>query len=133
MTKRQAVLVVICSLLFCNIDAGASRGLKAQQVSPIGVSLSRDTAAVKIASALSISITRSTSDSTGVERAHHAVIGAVIGAVAGIAVGYHHAKVQDARCTGECGGPRISRLVDPPLFALLGAAIGGILGYVFPT
>jgi hypothetical protein len=133
MTKRQAVLVVIGSLFFCNMDAGASRGLQAQRVSPIGVSLSRNTAAVEIAPALSISVTRSTSDSTGVERAHHAVIGAVIGAVAGLAVGYHHGRVEDARCTGECGGPRISRLVDPPLFALLGGAIGAILGYVFPS
>lgn len=122
MTKRRALRFVFCSLVFCNIEAGAGGALQGQRVAPVAARAT-----------FSIAVGRPTFDSLGVERAHHAVIGAAIGAVAGVAIGYHRGRVEDARCGGECGGPRIATLVDPPLFGLLGAAIGAAVGYLFPA
>lgn len=135
MTKRVWLRVVVCSLFLCCIEAAAGGALRAQVVAPVGVRPrpSPNTAAVQTTLTWSIFARPSTSDSPGTDRMRHAVIGAAIGAVAGVAIGYHHGKVEDARCSSECGGPRIATLVDPPLFGLLGGAIGAVVGYVFPT
>lgn len=82
-----------------------------------------------IAPALRMSVKERNADSTGVNRARNAVIGAAIGAVGGALLGVHRARVADAQCGSECGGPPIDKLIYPPLFALLGAAAGAIVGY----
>ena len=59
------------------------------------------------------------SDSLHGDRVQHAVIGAAVG----LGIGYHRGRMADANCSTECG-PRIAILRYPPLYGMLGGAIG---------
>jgi hypothetical protein len=87
---------------------------------------------VPLSSSGRVDVRQAASDSGGVARARHAVIGAVIGAAVGAVVGYRRGKAADASCNSECGGPRIGVLLLPPFYGLLGSAAGAIAGYLFP-
>ena len=122
-----AVGVILCASSTLN-----TAGLSAQQSVPAGVhrssSLGREAA---LAASVHPTV-RVMSDSGGPDRAQSAVLGAAIGGAVGIVLGYHHGKVDDARCGSECGGPRgIAPVADAFVFGLVGAALGAVVGYAF--
>lgn len=122
-----------CFLVCCVIQPFAARPLQAQRVAPVGARpLTEGVLPGKIAAPLGIAVRRAPSDSSRGDRVQHAVVGAAIGAVVGLGLGYYRGRMADADCSSECGGPRIATLVYPPLYGMLGGAIGALVGYVFP-
>lgn len=128
--KHQAICLAIWSLLSTALPG---RPLQAQRMAPVGVRLSTGNwVAGRSTPPLHFTVRRLAADSRDAERARHAVIGTAVGALAGVALGYHRGKIADASCSSECGGPRIATLIDPPIYGLLGAAVGAIIGYWLP-
>ena len=133
MTEMRALCLGICGVLLCATELLPGGTLYAQRVAPAGIRrVSNASEAERITASLRFAVRQSASDSSGADRMEHAVVGAAVGAVVGVAVGYHRGKRADAQCTDVCAGPAIATLVLPPFYGLVGAAVGGIVGYVVP-
>jgi len=133
MAKGRSLRIGICGALLSATEALSSGALQAQRVAPAGVRHKTEAARVEtINPVLRFAVRQWTSDSSGAARMEHAVVGAAVGAAVGVAVGYYRGRSADAQCTGDCGGPAIATLVYPPLYGLVCAGVGAIVGYLLP-